>query len=282
MAERTGTAREDRDIMRLAPTVDAGMLQTLANRLEFRGTDAEYERLSMAYVARLPLASARRILALGCGTGIEVRALKRVSETTAAIIGIDHSPYLIDIARQRTAAEGLDAGVEYVVGDAHHLQLEEAAFDIVLLHTLISHVDDPEQVLREACRVVRPGGMLAIFDGDYASLNFAYPDAVVAKEIEELLLTLLFANPRVMRDLPRLLRAVGLELVEASGAIYANIGTGRFWANAVESYAAFLARSGLLPEAAIEGWRSYQAQAIQEHTFFASCTYYTYLARRAT
>ncbi len=41
------------------------------------------------------------------------------------------------------------------------------------MHTLISHVADPASVLAEARRLLRPGGRLAVFDGDYASLTCA-------------------------------------------------------------------------------------------------------------
>ena len=74
-------ARDDRDIFRLAPSMDAEVLKAIAARLEFRGTDDGYARLSQAYFTRLPLTDAQRILAIGCGTGIEVRALRRLSPT---------------------------------------------------------------------------------------------------------------------------------------------------------------------------------------------------------
>ncbi len=77
-------------------------------------------------------------------------------------MGIDHSPELTDIARRLTADEEL-SNVTYQVGDAHDLPQGDDEFDIVTLHTLISHVDNPQQVLREARRVVRPGGTVAIF-----------------------------------------------------------------------------------------------------------------------
>ena len=86
--------------------MDAEVLQAIAARLEFRGTDDGYARLSQAYFARLPLTDAERILALGCGTGIEVRALKRLTRPSTTIIGIDHSAALIDTARRLTADEG--------------------------------------------------------------------------------------------------------------------------------------------------------------------------------
>jgi ubiquinone/menaquinone biosynthesis C-methylase UbiE len=274
------TGRNDRDIFRLAPTMDPTVLETIAARLEFRGTDQGYARRSQAYFSRLPLAEARRILALGCGTGIEVRALRRLARPGTVIVGVDHSPALIDAARQRTDQEGLSANVTYQVGDAHHTPYGDGEFDVVTLHTLISHVDDPLQVLREARRLVRPGGTVAIFDGDYASLTFAYPDHGLAKTIEEKLIQLIVANPRIMRDLPRLLHEVDLELIETDGVLYANIGTSRFWVGAAESYGVLLARSGLLSPAVVDDWRAFQAQAAADNTFFGASSYYTYLTRR--
>ena len=65
----------------------------------------------------------------------------------------------------------------FIVGDAHDLDFAAASFDAVVAHTLLSHVRDPLAVLAEAARVVRPGGTVAIFDGDYASLTFGSSDA---------------------------------------------------------------------------------------------------------
>lgn len=274
------TLREDRDIYRLTPTADATVLKTIADRLEFRGTDDGYVRLSQAYFARLPLAAARRILALGCGTGIEVRALRRLTAPETTIVGVDHSPAMIDVARKLTTDEGLSENVTYQADDAHRLPHGDCEFDIVTLHTLISHVDDPICVLREARRVVRPGGTVAVFDGDYASLTFGYPDHVAAKTVEEKLIQLIVANPRIMRDLPRLLTETGLELVEADGALYADIGSSSFWVGAAESYGGLLARSGLLPERTVDSWQAFQTRSAAERTFFAASNYYTYLTRR--
>jgi SAM-dependent methyltransferase len=273
-------ARDDRDIYRLAPSLDDDVLDTIAARLEFRGTDEGYVQLSQAHFPSLPLPDARRILALGCGTGIEVRALSRLTGPDTTIVGVDHSQALLDVARRLTAADGLRDNVTYQAGDAHHLSFRDGEFDIVTLHTLISHADDPLQMLREARRVVRPGGTVAIFDGDYASLTFAYPDHALAKTLEEKLMQLIVANPRVMRDLPRVLKQAGLDIVETDGRVYANIGTSTFWGNAAESYGVLLARAGVLPQKVIDDWRAFQATSIEDGTFFAASNYYTYLTQR--
>jgi SAM-dependent methyltransferase len=269
-----------RDVFRFINDLDATGVERIAARLEFRGTDPGYVALREAYFAKLPLTTSRRVLAVGCGTGIEVRALKRRPEFAGEIVGIDHSPALVEQAQQLTAAEGLDDGVEYRVGDAHALDVADAGFDLVLAHTLISHVTDPARVLREARRVLAPGGIVAVFDGDYASLTFAHPDPELAERVERALLEVLVNNPRVMRDLPWLLREAKLELVEASANAYTDVGTGGFFANLAEAYGPLLAGSGLLPDEEVTRWRAWQAQAIEEGTFFGASNYYAYLARR--
>ena len=209
-----------------------------------------------------------------------MRALKRLSGPTTTIAGIDHSTALIDTARRLTTDEELGENVSYDVGDAHHTPYDDDEFDIITLHTVISHVDDPLQVLHEARRIVRPGGTVAIFDGDYASLTFAYPDHLMAKTIEEKLIQLIVANPRIMRDMPRFVADAGLELVDSEGSLYANIGSGGFWLAAAESYGPLLARSGLLTHEIADEWRDFQVRSSGDNTFFGASNYYTYLMRR--
>ena len=59
-----------------------------------------------------------------------------------------------------------------------------ASFDAVIAHTVLSHVSDPFAVLEEAARVVRPGGVVAVFDGDYASLTFGCSDPRLGEAVE--------------------------------------------------------------------------------------------------
>ena len=269
-----------RDIFHVINDLDEATVERIAVRLEFRATDPGFVAMRETYFAKLPLTSAHRVLALGCGTGVEVRALRRHPEFRGEIVGVDHSPKLLDEARRRTAAEGLADGVEYRVGNACELDLPDAGFDIILAHTLLSHVAQPLTVVREAQRVVRPGGVVAIFDGDYASLTFAYPDLGLARRVEDALLELFVNSPRVMRDLPRLLRQAGLELVEATADAYADIGVAGFFGNMVETYGALLTEAAILPGAEIDAWRTEQTRAMADGTFFGASNYYTYLARR--
>ncbi len=87
-------------------------------------------------------------------------------------------------------------------------------------------------------------------------------------------------NPRVMRDLPRILQQAGLKLWESTAYNYAEIGAGSFFPGAAEAYTPLVSRSGLIPPEKAEAWLAEQRRAIEQGTFFGACNYYTYLAKR--
>ena len=64
-----------------------------------------------------------------------------------------------------------------IEGDGRALRFADGDFDVVVCHTVLCHVPEPERVLAEAFRVLRPGGTLAICDGDYATTTVALGEA---------------------------------------------------------------------------------------------------------
>jgi ubiquinone/menaquinone biosynthesis C-methylase UbiE len=257
------------------PTVEA-----LIQRLEFRGIDPTFVGFREAYLAQLALPPAAAILDLGCGTGIVARALAARGDAARRVVGLDQSPALIAAARRLAAAEGVGERIDFRVGDVHRLDVPDADFDAAIAHTLVSHVTDPLAVLREAARVVRPGGWVVIFDGDYASWTFSCGDEALGKAMEEALMAAVVSKPRVMRDLPRLLRQAGLRRVETLGFVYADVGRGGFFASSAEVFAPLVVSAGLLPAAEVDRWLAEQRRAMEDETFFAACNYYAYLATR--
>ncbi|WP_103020437.1 class I SAM-dependent methyltransferase [Salinibacter altiplanensis] len=99
-----------------------------------------------------------RILLSGCGTGLDLRYLSPETPITA----LDAVPAMVRRTEARARTLGLT--VDAHVGDAHALPFEEDAFDVVLLHLLLSVLPDPEAVLAEAARVLAPGGRVSIYD----------------------------------------------------------------------------------------------------------------------
>lgn len=269
-----------RDVHRISHELDETTIRNLIIRMEVRGKDPTFTRLRDAYLEKLPLASAKNVLDLGCGTGVVARAVARRAGFTGRTTGVDQSPVFIATARRLAAKEGLGDRVEFHVGDAHALEYPAESFDVVIAHTLISHVTDPLTVLKEAARVIRQTGIIAIFDGDYASLTFACSDPELGKAMDEALRTTVFTNPRVMANLPRLVPKVGLELAGTLPHAHAEIGTGSYFKSFSETYGPMVSRAGLLPEEQVDRWLAEQSRAIEEGTFFAACNYYAIFARR--
>ncbi len=261
--------------------LDDATVEAIAARLEFRGTDPTFTRWREAYLDRLALASDARVLDLGCGTGVVSRGIAARSGFAGQVVGLDHSPRLIEAARRLTAEAGMADRVTFEAGDATALPYPDAAFDAVVAHTTISHVGDPLALLTEAARVVRPAGRIAVFDGDYASWTFDHPDPVFAKAMDEAFIATVVNNPRVLRELPRLLRQAGLEREDLLAWVYADIGAGGFYRNAIEVYAPLMVRAGLMPADRVEAWLQYQRGAMAEGVFFGSCNYYAYIVKRA-
>lgn len=269
-----------RDPHRFVNELDQAALEGIVARLESRAQDAVFARLFDKYAVHLTLPPAARVLEVGCGTGAMLRFLARRDDFKGTAIGVDQCSHFIEAARRFAQAEHVGDRLTFQLGDAHCLDFPSASFDVVIAHTLISHVTEPTTALGEMARVVRPGGTVAIFDGDYASLTYAFPDHGFGRQMDVALASATFNNPRIMRDLPRLFPELGLRLNAAWGDAVVEIGNASYFKSFAETYAPYVKRAGLLPAQAVEVWLDEQRQAMENRTFFAACNYYTYLARR--
>ena len=171
--------------------------------------------------------------------------------------------------------------VTFEVGDAEALPYPDAAFDAVVAHTTISHVGDPLAMLKEAARVVQPSGRIAVFDGDYASWTFDHPDPAFAKAMDEAIIAAVVNNPRVLREMPRLLPQVGLEWEDLLAWSTPMSAPAASHGSAIEAYAPLVVRAGLQPADKVDEWLVHQRWAMAEGVFFAACTYYAYVVKRA-
>ena len=99
-----------------------------------------------------------RVLEVGVGTGLSLPAYGRHLE----IVGIDLSPEMLEKARDRVAAEGLDRIAGLYEMDASDLKFPDASFDTVVAMYVMTVVPDPEKVMRELSRVCRPRGEVII------------------------------------------------------------------------------------------------------------------------
>ena len=130
------------------------------------GEDVPFEWHGDAFLELVPTRRGRTLDA-GCGEG---RLTRRLAAAGHDVVGVDASPSLI------ARAQEADPGREYGIADVTALPFDDAVFDTVVSFMVLQDVEDYQQVIREAARVLRRGGSfcLAIVHplssaGDWAS-----------------------------------------------------------------------------------------------------------------
>src|SRR5689334_1355405 len=100
------------------------------------------------------------VLDVACGPGIVVAALAR---RAGAVVGIDLTPEMLELARQRCAEQGLD-NVRFDLGDVTELPYDDGRFSRVVCRYALHHLTDPGAVVAEMARVCAPGGRVVVVD----------------------------------------------------------------------------------------------------------------------
>jgi SAM-dependent methyltransferase len=116
-------------------------------------------RIQEDALAALDLGPGDRLLDVGCGTGAAVRTAAALVDRA---VGVDVSPGMIGRAR---SWPDLPSNVEFLVGEAGRLPVDDGGFTALLCTNSFHHYPDPEAALVEMARALAPGGRLMIGDG---------------------------------------------------------------------------------------------------------------------
>jgi SAM-dependent methyltransferase len=123
----------------------------------YEWTAAELDPVAEHVVSLARLGDGERVLDVACGTG---NAALLAARAGAVVTGLDASPRLIDVARERASSVG--AEVSFHVGDMQALPFEGAEFDVALSVFGLIFAQDAQSAFAETIRVLRPGGRALI------------------------------------------------------------------------------------------------------------------------
>ena len=100
----------------------------------------------------------KHILINGIGSGLDIPYLPDNAHYT----GTDITPAMLQRAEKRARDSSID--IKLQIADSHALPFEDNHFDYVIMHLILAVVPDSKQALQEACRVLKPGGKIYLFD----------------------------------------------------------------------------------------------------------------------
>lgn len=124
---------------------------------EYEHTAKELAPVSARVVEALGPLAGVRLLDLGCGTG---NAAMEAARRGARVVAVDPASRLLEVGAARAAAEGTT--VDWRVGGAEAIPLEDASVDVVVSVFAVIFAADADAVVREMLRVVRPGGRIVL------------------------------------------------------------------------------------------------------------------------
>jgi ubiquinone/menaquinone biosynthesis C-methylase UbiE len=263
------------DVYASITEADTAMQERLADVLELRAADPQQRAMLESYTAELDLPAAARLLEIGCGTGAISRFLATLPDVDS-VLGLDPGELFVERARELTA----DRRVEFAVGDGRELQFDDGSFDAVVCHTTLCHVPGCERAVAEAHRVLRPGGQLAVFDGDYATGTVALYEHDPLQACVEAALGALVHDPWVMRRIAAIFDAAGFDASPPRAHAYVQTREADYMLTLIDRGADLLAAAGGLDPASAEALKGEARARVADGRFYGLITYVSAIARR--
>jgi ubiquinone/menaquinone biosynthesis C-methylase UbiE len=248
----------------------------LADVLELRAADPQQRAMAERYLAEVELPKGARVLEVGCGTGAVTRRIAELFDL-AEVVGVDPSP--VFVSRARELARQLPT-VSFREGDGRSLDFPNESFNLVVFHTTLCHIPDPQLAVREASRVLRPEGWLAIFDGDYTTTTVSVRESDPLQPLVDAMIANFVHDRWLIRRLPKLLRSESFEVKSVCSHGYTQTTEPTYMLTILDRGADLLVANNVIDTNEAAGLKREARRRVSDGEFFGHISFVSVIAQK--
>lgn len=255
---------------------DPQFLQDLMASLERRAATPQQGAALEAYLGEIAFPDGCHVLDVGCGTGAQSRTLAR-RPGVAEVVGVDQLELFLERARELAADL---PNLRFERSDAHTLPFDDESFDVAVLHTVLTHVADAEAVVAEVYRVLKAGGTMAIYDGDFTTMSAALFDGDPLQACMEGFLDGNVNDRYLARRLRPLVVAAGFRPGETRSHGHLDTADPELTLGWLDKGVGYMVEAGRIDRVAGEALKSEARRRIAAGTFYGYMNYVSLISRK--
>lgn len=146
----------------------------------------------------LKLSVGQKVLDLGCGNGFDVIEISKIVGNKGEVVGIDHDPRMIEAAAKNGRAYSTN-NIKFIQSEATSIPFEDNYFDAVRIERVFQHLVKPMDVMKEALRVLKSKGNIALLETDWPSLSIYSNQESAGRRVVDYLVNKMLINGNASR-----------------------------------------------------------------------------------
>lgn len=185
-------------------------IEAFADSMDARQSDPKMENIVASYLSKLKFPKGSLTIEVGAGAGAVTRRIAAKAEPER-VMAFEPSSGFVEVARERAKQF---ANVTFDVADGAALPLDDNSVQNLILHTVLTHVVDPDPLLKEARRVLKSDGFLVVCDSDFSKASLSNSTNDPLDSCARAFVNEFVTDPHIVAKLRSLMMASNFEVTD--------------------------------------------------------------------